>query len=411
MKTQRFPSITLGVDLLSNETSLPKGAVREAINVDIDRAGNFNRRAGYTKVVAGTQFHSIKTASLSGLVLVAQAHLLKQFDPSTYALNTVFTMNSDDPVDYTEHDGNLYATNKTTLFWLPQGDSAFRLLGVPTPQSPSLAATATGGLDSGDYTVAVTVLDSRGEESGSSDYVAIRLASPGGVAVSNLPTYGARVRIYITPPNGEGMYLAKEFASGPSSTSVGDDIRLKKLETSALEPLPPGNFVRGFNGRLYTAVDNVLNFSESFRYGLYFPAHNKIRFQDSISFIEPVMDGMFVGAGNRTYFLAGGDPTQWKQVPVNGSRPIYGSSVLVPSEHFPDKMIQSPAPVAVWLSNTGYFAGLPGGSVVPLQPDRLRIGATSGRSAILFREGRKQIVTPVNSSTTVTYGSAVDTSV
>ena len=72
MKTERFPSITLGVDLLSNETSLPKGAVREAVNVDIDRVGNFSRRPGYTRVVAQSGFHSIKTLPQSGLVLVAQ---------------------------------------------------------------------------------------------------------------------------------------------------------------------------------------------------------------------------------------------------------------------------------------------------------------------------------------------------
>ena len=411
MKTERFPSITLRVDLLSNETSLPKGAVREAVNVDIDRVGNFSRRPGYTRVVAQSGFHSIKTLPQSGLVLVAQGSVLKQLNPDNYSLSTVFTLNSPDPVDYTEHDGNLYFSNATTIGWLPKGGAALRTLGVPTPPAPAAAASGDGSLLPGRRMVAVTTLDDLGEESGSSEYVSVDVASGGGFSLSNLPTSGTRVRIYMTPPDGEVLFLTKELPSGNSSTTVTEDLQLKQLDTAALVPMTPGRFVRGYNGRLYTAKDKVLSFSEPLRFGLTFPGHNYIQFNDTITFIEPVVNGIYVGAGPRVWFLAGDDPKKFQQTPVSHHRAMSGSSLLVPPEYFPDKMIQSSYPVAIWLSTAGYFAGLPGGDIVSMQPDRVRIAASVGRSAMLVREGRKQVVTPVNSISTAASGTALDSTV
>lgn len=396
---------------MSNETSLPKGAVREAVNVDIDRAGNFNRRTGYTQIVAGGNYHSIKAFPQSGLLFVAQGSTLYQMDPVGYALTPVFALNSPDPVDYTEHDGNIYGSNLTTAFWLPKGASSIRALGVPTPQAPTAEASTSGGLDPGVYTVAVTTLDAYGEESGSSDWVSVTLPEAGGITLSNLPVSAARVRVYMSPPNGEVMYLTKEFTGGPSSTTVGDDIRLKQLETAGMEQMTPGRYIRGFNGRLYTAKDKVLSYSESLRYGLTIPGYNYVEFNDTISFIEPVLDGIFVGAGPRVWFLDGMDPKTAKLRAVSQHRAVAGSSLLLPPEYFPRDLVKSTVNVALWLGTTGYTVGLPGGNIVPLQPDRVRIAASAGRSAVLVRDGRKQVVTPVNSLSAAASGTASDSTV
>lgn len=82
---------------------------------------------------------------------------------------------------------------------------------------------------------------------------------------------------------------------------------------------------------------------------------------------------------------------------------------MVPPEHFPSEQVPAEAPVAVWLSTSGYVVGMPGGTTVELQPERLKVpSGLTGRSVFLLREGRKQVVTPVNSTSTATFGTAVD---
>ena len=57
--TRPYPLPAAGIDSLSNETALLKGAVREAVNVDIGRAGRFKRRVGQTLRLSGSDYHSI----------------------------------------------------------------------------------------------------------------------------------------------------------------------------------------------------------------------------------------------------------------------------------------------------------------------------------------------------------------
>ena len=82
---------------------------------------------------------------------------------------------------------------------------------------------------------------------------------------------------------------------------------------------------------------------------------------------------------------------------------------MVSPEHFPEKLVPVDVPVALWLSTSGYVVGMPGGVTAELHPDRVKVpSGLSGRSVFLLREGRKQVITPVNSTSTATFGTARD---
>lgn len=408
-QTKPFPLPIVGVDMLSNETALTKGAVRSTTNVDIGRAGRFARRDGYTRRIPLPGLHSLYYAAQKGWTVVARGAELCRLDTETYALSSLASLKSADKLSFTEYNGNLYFTNRTSAGWIPSDSVTARPLGVPVPTIPTLSPAA-GGLLPGKYGVAITFVDDRGEESGATELQVIDLPDGGGIRLSNLVQRpGWQYFIFITSADGD---VLRRVAAPPAvfpAYVVADHAEGSELDTRFLVPLPPGDFICWHSGRLFTAKNGVLRFSEPMRPHLHDPAHGIIPFSGHISFIESVGDGIYVGDSRGVWFLAGTDPAKFEHRRVTTCRAVSRSSVMVPPEHFPPKQVPAEAPVAVWLGATGYVAGMPGGTAVELQPDRVQVqGGLSGRSVFLTRKGRKQIVTPVNSTSTATFGAAVD---
>lgn len=220
---------------------------------------------------------------------------------------------------------------------------------------------------------------------------------------------GWAVFVYITSADGDVLRYAAELPAVFPTYVVAETAQGGQLDTRFLTPLPAGDFICWHNGRLYTAKNGALYFSEAMRPHLHNPAHNVIPFSGHIAFVESVGDGLYVGDSRGVWFLSGNDPAKFEQRRVSSCRAVVRSSIMVPPEHFPPKQVPVDSPVAVWLSTSGYVVGMPGGTTVELQPDRLKVpSGLVGRSAFLLREGRKQVVTPVNSTSTATFGTAVD---
>ena len=97
-KTLKYPAPVAGIDSLSSETSLIKGAVREASNVDISRSGVYRRRNGYARVIAGNNFHSMYSAAQKGWTLCVQDTALARLDTQSLVLTDLFALGSSAPV-------------------------------------------------------------------------------------------------------------------------------------------------------------------------------------------------------------------------------------------------------------------------------------------------------------------------
>lgn len=408
-KTIPYPLPVLGVDVLSNETALPAGAVRSAVNVDISREGRFKRRIGYGRYLAQSGLHSLYHAVQRGWTFVMRDAELHQLDVNNYTITSVAALNSTDPVSYVEHNGNVYFANRTTVGWLPSNSMLVRPVGVPTPNVPVLSAT-TGSLLPGRYGVVVSYIDDRGEEGGASALQTIDLPTGGGIRMSGLSQrIGWQIAAYITSADGDILRRAAAFPAVFPAYSVSEPAFGSEPDTQFLVPLPPGDIIRWHSRRLYTARNGTLYFSESKYPHLHNPAHGMIPFSGHIAFVEAVTDGLYVGDSRGVWFLSGTDPTKFELRRVSTCRAVARSSLVVPPEHFPEKMVPTSTPVAVWLSTSGYVVGMPGGTTVELHSDRIRVPpGLTGRSVFLLRDGYRQIVTPVNSSSTAAVGAAVD---
>jgi hypothetical protein len=408
-KTLRYPLPITGVDMLSNETALVKGAVRSAVNVDLGRAGDYARRTGYTRVVALPGLHSLYYSAQRGITLVARDSQLYKIDPTSLVLTSLYPMRSTQPIEYTEYNGNLYFTNRQAIGWIPSNSPTPRAVGVPTPTTPTLMVSQ-GTLLPGTYGVVITLIDERGEEGGATLLQTIKLPAGGGIRLHNLPILSNHyVCVYITSADGDMLRRAEDVPAVFPAYTITTDAQGGVCDTQYLVPLPPGDMIRWHSGRLYTAINDTVCFSEPMRPHLYNPAHGFIQFSGWISFIEPVQDGIYVGDTRGVWFLSGQDPEKFAQRRVSTHRAVYRSSLNLPHEHFDPEVVRADSPVAMWLSSVGYVVGLNGGTVVELHPDRVRVPAgLRGRSTMLLREGRKQIITTVNSSTTAANGVATD---
>lgn len=407
--TKQYPLPAVGIDMMSNETSLDGGTVRSAVNVDIGRAGQFRRRDGYTRLLATPGLHSLYHASQKGWTFVAQNQELFRLDPINNTLSSLAPLNSPERVWYTEYNGNVYFTNRTTIGWVPAGHSVAMPVGLPIPPTPTLSP-ADGPFLPGKYAVTVTLVNGRGEEGGAAEVQVIDLPNGGGIRLTDLPQRaGWEIAVYVTSTDGDVLRHAAVFPAVFPTYVLADTPQGAVCGTAGLAPMPPGEAICWHNGRLFTARDGALRFSEALSPHLHNPAHGVIPFSGTIRFMESVGAGIFVGDDRGAWYLAGEDPSKFEQKFVSRHVAVTRSSLVVPADHFPEKQVQTASPVAMWLSTNGYIVGLPGGDVVELHGDRVKVpGGMSGRSVFLTRGGRKQVVTPVNSTTTAPDGTAVD---
>lgn len=411
MKTLKIPLPVLGVDLLSNETALPAGAVRRAENVDVNSDGRFQRRAGYSVAIPGAGFHSLFSSKRG--TLVAQDDKVFALNTSSMALTEICDTGSNTPVEFIEYNGHTYLINEGSFWWIPV-DGTIRPVGVALPaRMPDIEPAGSGALPAGRYVVALSRVDARGEESPTKVLGAVDLPSGGGVLLSNLEqSLEHSYRIYLTPPNGDALYLSEEFSAAFAEylvTQPGDG----SIRTSQnLAPMPAGSFVRWHAGRLFVARGDTLWFSEALRPHLRDPRFNFIRFGGDIRFIETIPGGLYVGDDRGVWWLGGNDPTQFKQLLVSSARAVRRSSIRLAGLHFDRKITEIDLDVAVWLSEEGYVIGKNSGEAVSLHPERVRVAADlEGRSVFLIRDGIKQIITLVAATNGLGYGVAIDTTI
>lgn len=401
-----IPLPRLGIDLLSDETQMPAGTVRAAVNVDIDKRGQFARRQGSALTAPGGYDDLYPWGKT---LLARRGGLLLSIDPATMTESVLCDLGADSPVDYTVYNGNLYIASATAL-WTLRGDAAYPA-GSRLPDSlPDISPTSSGALTPGRYMAAISMVDERGEESpavplGQRDVTA-------GLQLTGLEIIsGSRWRLYLTPPDGDVLYLAEEFDAVFSQYAVTVYPGGAPCDTLHLAPMPGGHFVRGYNGRLFVAAGDTLWFSEPLRPHLTAPRHNFIRFVGQVRFVEFVAGGAFVGDDRGVWWLAGDDPSGYRQQHASDAVAVARSSALVPSHHLGVMGSRAAADCAVWLSADGYMVGPPGGQVTALHSDRIRLAPQiAGRSIFLVRDGIKQIVTLTASPGPASvFGGAIDT--
>jgi hypothetical protein len=378
-----------GVDNISPETNIPNGFLRSAKNVDITKEGNVNRRDGYTKIYSGNNIHSLYEN-----YFVEGSELKEIIDeispPETIAVGislnrylaweTVLS-------DYYYSDGNI---NRIV------GKGPW---GIPTPPNNPNLSEVTGVLNAGTYQVTICFQNPvTGELGGALLASKITVNESAGILLNDIPVSpdGYNTIVYVSTQNGKLLYQNTIVPNGLTTfTIINSRESTKTLSTQFMEPLPGGHIIRLFKARLYVARDNVLWFSEAFRYGLHNPDKDFFQFPSRITIVQAVDDGIFVVA-DKTYFLPGTEPKNVMQRVVSDDQGIEGTGVTMQGESFGNA--ENPLTdqiVGYWFSQEGAVLGLPGGQIMDLTDENVAINENlkEGVSFYRKRDGIKQMIT------------------
>jgi hypothetical protein len=391
----------LGINNAVKEDRLPADedgnilALRDAQNVDLDKIGWPQLRQGTGRIYEGELTHSLWWQEGMPFMLFADAgELLVMFEDERVDLLGREVGNL--PLSYELINDRIYFTNRATCGMVTldgqvHGWAPHQPAGVPT-----LASDTGYSLTRGLYQVAVTFTDLLGRESGCGRAAAIDIEDQGGIALTDIPqpsdpSATPIVNIYCTGPNDEVLRLATSIPAGITSGSIGMVANGRSLTTQLLQPMPAGQIVRLFNGRLFVAVGRELIYSEPLRYGLFNPVANRIRFTETVDLMEPVgNEGIYVASGKRTYWLSGNDPAAFGQRIARGAGAVRYSGVRVPGNVLG---LTTKEDVPVWLASSGHLC-IGTSSGIEVLKDGEAVMHDADRAALLFRqqEGLQQIV-------------------
>lgn len=365
----------------------------EAENVDLSRTGGASRRPGWTKRLTLINAHSGMGEGSQAFVVNdgALSRLGLRSDPPTAeALVSGIARE----VSYTEAEGMTWWVSGPQRGVLTgAGNSRW---GIEAANPPSLSVGA-GQLRAGDYLVALEVVDLDGLASGVREYAQISLPAGGGILVTpvGIDSQAATLRVYCSDANGEDPYFVKEVPVGPV---LIDQVERTSLicKSLGLHAPPAGELVSYHSGRWLIASGAMLYWSmpgapHHFRVEL-----DAMEFPYDIQMIASQIDGFYVGTTDRTFWVAGSRPEDWRRTVVSASAVSFGDPKRLQGHKLP--WLQFDGLVPSWMTTDGPAFGLPGGVIRLPTSGRVAIDGYE-KAALAFREqdGLRQLMVAMRS--------------
>ena len=372
----------VGIDMVSEVTDLPKGAVVDALNGVFVKGGAFVTRPGELQVVMGGVFTSTWQSN-DGTYYAMEGASFGTVDFATTppSFTPIATLKESMPVSYADLNGDVIIANNQSLYRYTNGTVI--PLGVEPTGAFSTLPVANGGMDPGTYGVAISFFNSSGEEGPLSQVEFVTVPAGGGIQF-NLPTplesATAGIRIYRTEANGEQLYQVAVLPFFPTTYLIGGDARMGKIaDTQYKIRMLGGQYLSVWQGRLLVARGRTLYISDPMRYGLCDPRHGFVQMPYKIVFIGTFPTGIFIGTTTGVYFLAGSSPDDFQLQLVDEDAPMGGACMSVNVERFQKKESLFPQGtdyVQAWLGSGGFHFGLPSGAIVRPQNDRIDLDMT-----------------------------------
>jgi hypothetical protein len=358
-----------GIDNVSGRGATLQGrelgqALVDAVNVDIDRAGRAIRRRGAQRVDP-RGMHSLRTTNRGVFAMMGQ--YLHRLGGDTWV--QLADMDAAATCDYAVIHDFVVASNGHRIVKIT-GAGALPL-SVTTPSAPTVGTSALGGLLPGRYSVAIAGLRA-GEESGLSTMRTVTVPDGGGITLTaQVPPGADGIRVYRTSAGGEVLYRHEDLPADVTDYILGNVDLGAEAGVRNLRPMPAGDHVAAWNGRLLTAQGRHLYVGEPMRYGLYSPIGGIVQLPERITFLAPTQGCLYVGQRHTTYVLRGPTPKDWVLSDTHTPPPFPRSATrLNAGEHALE--VQS---AVVWLTEAGYAVGTEDGMVLLPQANRLRISA------------------------------------
>lgn len=340
----------------------------DVVNADLDNTGRLTRRSGFTQLVALTAGRSLFSDGVR--TVCADAGVLLRVNPSHACRAPLTAVHPTNPIAYVSINGEIFFSDGVRLGCIELGWTV-RQVGIEVPQAPTVTLI-TGNLPAGSYQCGLSYFMGS-EEGGISPSTQLQVSSGVSIALPSPPPYVTHYGIYLSTQNGDVMYLHSVVeVTGATTYDVTTPSTLRNTYTQFKFPMPPGNILAYFNGRLLVASGTMLYWSDPYNYGMTSADKNYAAFPKTITIIAPCVNGIYI-VTDKTYWLTGLGTDEMNLLEVLPYGAVAGTSVF----------IQNQEQVA-WMSLRGIVIGDAQGQVQNHQETNVAV-STSTRGAMLHR--------------------------
>lgn len=289
-----------------------------------------------------------------------------------------------------------YADVADTIYWsdgkqagVIKGRTA-TAWGVPPPNPCTVTLTA-GDLPAGTYLVSAVARRADGIESGAAIFTAVAVAANQGLQITT-GGYSYEADIYVSQPNGTVPQFVGTVTPGlPNLTLFGLPMSARTLTAMQCGPAPAGSRVFFFAGCMWVVSGNFLFHSRPFELELFDLANGFFGFESAIRTAAPVNDGIFVGTDDKTYFLAGANPSEMQLIDRTNYGTVEGTEYVVRNDKVGEEGVAGKT--VMWMSRRGVCLGVDGGEMKNLTSDRhIPSSALVGASLFKIKDGTPQFL-------------------
>jgi len=289
--------------------------LNKATNVNIDNRNKVKRRNGYDLKYAGDCHSMWSDGSICLFRSGSDLQTLSEDFLSATTLRTGITGSLN--MAYLSLNNKVYYSDGNITGVIENGAS--RSWGLDIPTAPILLSSIPGSLKAGIYQVCLTYVRDDGQESGSSDAVSITLANNtsgiriAGIVLSSDPSV-SKIRVYVSRRDSEIFYLAYTLTNTSQTIdrTSEDGLTAISLKTQFLSPPPAGQILEYYGGMIHIGSFDVDWYTEPFKYELCNVLTNHIQFQNDLSMIGAVDQGIFYGTDEQISFARGTGPKNFK---------------------------------------------------------------------------------------------------
>lgn len=374
----------LGLRNTVGEESFEPGDLSIALNVDQTDAFRIRRRKGFEVTAVAVPSQSLWSDGV--IALSVQGTNLVQIMPDLTARVVRSGLTAGARMSYASIGQRVFYSNGVESGVFQDGSS--RSWGIPLPTKLPLIQVIGGTLPAGGYQYTMTYIRRDGQESGVSASGSVTLPTIGGLrffdfAISPDPDVLFK-RLYISPVDGDQVYALQVLPNSATETTYVDErIGTLPLMTQFLSPALPSRLIAAFAGHILLARGNTLYRSEPYAPEL-FDLRKGLPFEDRITLVAPMDDGVYLGTESEVVWLAGRNPAEWKldRKSVHGAIP--GTAAYGPAE---DVAEGQQGPVVLYVSTKGVVAGFNGGSLLSLTEERFGFPVMDEGAAVIRHHG------------------------
>jgi hypothetical protein len=389
-----------GINNISSPQTTDAPYLKDAVNIDIDKLGNLQKRKGYTKVASGNTTSLWASSSGLGCFGAIDNNLVQIFSDYSFS-SPLLVLDNKESLSFEEVDDKIYFCNNSVNGIIYNG--VIKSWGIDKTQPNLNLSITTGNLLSGNYQISYTYVNGDGIESGCSESQKINIPNDSSgisFALGNAPDSSIQfARVYCSTQNGKVLFYSGICLPNSTYTISNTSSLSNPLRVFNLDKAPLGHSVNYHNGRLFIAQDNVLWYSEKFQYQHWLLASNYIEFPTRIRAVMPVESGIWV-ASDKLYFLSGNEPDQYQRITKDIAKAVEGTAIRMNGTY---DITPGDAISYYWLltTNLGIYALMEQGVLVNQTIPNVEFQqADSGNGIFLKSNGMNQYISMLKTNNT-----------